>query len=82
MATDTIELLPNKTFRHQFNGITDTGTWKLYSLANEIEFNNFLFKADQSEGIWHSRIIVRNNEIHLNVNSDKSDGYFNKISDK
>ena len=82
MAKDTLELLPNKTFRHFFNNRTNSGTWKLNSTGNEISFDNFSFNSDKGNGIWYSRIILTNDEIHINVNSDISDGYFNKISDK
>lgn len=81
MASDTIELLPNKTFRHLFNGITNSGTWKLNSAANEVAFDNFKFNDEFGPGVWYSRITVTNDEIHLIVNSDIRDNYFNKISD-
>ena len=82
MANDTLELLPDHTFRHYFNNKTNSGTWKLNSTGNEVAFDNFKFNSDNGRGVWYSRIILTNGEIHLNVNSDKSDGYFNKIGDK
>jgi hypothetical protein len=82
MATDTIELLPNKTFRHILIGNTNYGTWELNSAANEVAFYNFKFIDELAPGVWYSRITVTNGEIQLNVNSDISDGYFTKISDK
>ena len=82
MANDTLEILPNNTYRHIFNNKVNCSTWKLNSTGNEVAFENFTFNPDNGHGVWYSRIILTNNEIHLNVNSDLSDGYFNKINDK
>jgi len=81
-TNDTLELLPNKTFKHYFNTNANSGTWKLNSTGNEVAFDNFKFNDGLGPGVWYSRIIVTDGEIHLNVNSDISGGYFKKIGGK
>ena len=82
MLNDTLEILPNKTFKHYFNNNLNSGTWKLSSTGSEVAFDNFTFNpSDGRRGVWYSRVIVTDGEIRLNVNSDISDGYFFKIKD-
>jgi hypothetical protein len=82
MSQDTLELLPDKTFRHVFNGITNIGTWKFDSIENEVAFDNYSVDSENRYGVWHSRVILTGDEIHMNVNSDISNGYYNKVKDK
>ena len=82
MANDTLELFPNKTFKHSFNNYVNSGTWKLNSTNNEIAFENFTFNPKNGYGVWYSRITLTNGKIQLNVNSDIRNGYFSKLSEK
>jgi hypothetical protein len=81
MHTDTIEINTDGTFVRHFNGLTNTGKWKLNSAGNEVDFEGFSFTSESGDGHWYSRISREGNEIHLIYASDTSDGYYKKTDE-
>ena len=82
---DTLELRGDGSYEYWTfkpgRKIAHSGTWKLNSLLNEVEFEleNFPFlKSHAPEGSWYSRIRTRGSEIHLMYATD-SDLYLKQI---
>ena len=82
---DTLELRADDTYEYWAykpgRKIANSGTWKLNSLLNEVEFEkeNFPFLVEHSpEGSWFSRLRSRDNEVHLMYATDR-DLYLKRI---
>lgn len=80
---DTIDIRMDGTYRHFtfINGkkLENSGTWKLNSIGNEIQFEDFSFLTDSlPSGNWFSRIRVDGKEIHLMYAADIN-AYYNKV---
>lgn len=82
---DTIDVKNNGTYRHftfsDGKRLENSGTWKLNSNGNEIQFEDFSFLTDgMSSGNWFSRLRVDGEEIHL-MYADDINAYYNKVSE-
>lgn len=79
---DTIDIKGDGTYRH-YNLVSgqqfeNTGTWKLNSNGNEIQFENFSFLDDKPTGNWFTRLRVEESEIQLMYASDIN-AYYRKV---
>jgi len=80
---DTLELRADGTYDYWTfkpgRKLANSGTWKLNSILNEIEFDNFRFLTNHDpEGSWFSRLRSRDNEVHL-MYATGSDIYLKKL---
>jgi|JI10StandDraft_1071094.scaffolds.fasta_scaffold533609_2 hypothetical protein len=80
---DTIDVRNDGTYRHYTfaygKTLENSGTWKLNSIGNEIQFEDFSFLTDSMpSGNWFSRLRVDGEEIHL-MYADDINAYYNKV---
>lgn len=80
---DTIDIMTDGTYRHftfrNGKSFENSGTWKLNSIGNEIQFEDFSFLTDSMpSGNWFSRLRTDGQEIHL-MYADDINAYYNKV---